>query len=84
MTALCLYLAFLFVGSCRNKGFTWHAGAASFSVNKCSCQMAATSRTNAELQRKAKTALNKATDPIEKLRLACLSRGASGIKGLGR
>lgn len=46
--------------------------------------MAATSRTNAELQRKAKSALNKATDPIEKLRLACLSRGASGIKGLGR
>ena len=46
--------------------------------------MAATSRTNAELQRKAKTAQKSATDPIEKLRLACLSRGASGIKGLGR
>lgn len=46
--------------------------------------MAATSRTNAELQRKAKLAQKGATDPIEKLRLACLSRGASGIKGLGR
>ena len=46
--------------------------------------MAATSRSNAELQRKAKLAQGKAKDPIEKLRLACLSRGASGIKGLGR
>lgn len=46
--------------------------------------MAATSRTNNELQRNAKKALGKATDPVEKLRLACLSRGASGIKGLGR
>ena len=46
--------------------------------------MAATSRTNAELKRKATSALEKASDPIEKLRLKCLSRGASGIKGLGR
>jgi len=46
--------------------------------------MAATSRTNAELQRKSNLALKTAKDPIEKLRLACLSRGASGIKGLGR
>lgn len=46
--------------------------------------MAATSRSNAELQRKAKLLEAKTTDPIEKLRLACLSRGASGIKGLGR
>lgn len=46
--------------------------------------MAATSRTNSELKRKANTALKQANDPIEKLRLACLSRGASGIKGLGR
>lgn len=46
--------------------------------------MAATSRTNSELQRKSNLALKTAKDPIEKLRLACLSRGASGIKGLGR
>ncbi|XP_066922113.1 calcyphosin-like protein [Clytia hemisphaerica] len=46
--------------------------------------MAATSRSNAELQRKAKLLGGKTKDPIEKLRLACLSRGASGIKGLGR
>ena len=46
--------------------------------------MAATSRSNAELQRKAKLLEGKTKDPIEKLRLACLSRGASGIKGLGR
>ena len=46
--------------------------------------MAATARTNNELKRKANSALSKATDPKEKLRLACLSRGASGIKGLGR
>lgn len=46
--------------------------------------MAATSRTNNELKRNANKALSKATDPVEKLRLQCLSRGASGIKGLGR
>ena len=46
--------------------------------------MAATARTNAELKRKANSAIKKTTDPAEKLRLACLSRGASGIKGLGR
>jgi len=46
--------------------------------------MAATSRSNAELQRKAKQLEKTAKDPVEKLRLACLSRGASGIKGLGR
>jgi len=46
--------------------------------------MAATSRTNNELKRNATQALSKTTDPVEKLRLQCLSRGASGIKGLGR
>eukprot|EP00794_Sanderia_malayensis_P008018 gene8018-8877_t len=46
--------------------------------------MAATSRSNAEMKRKAAQMKDKATNPVEKLRLACLSRGASGIKGLGR
>ncbi|XP_002156174.1 calcyphosin-like protein [Hydra vulgaris] len=46
--------------------------------------MPVTNRTNEALKRSATSALNKTTDPIEKLRLACLSRGAAGIKGLGR
>ena len=46
--------------------------------------MAATARQNRELQQKMKLQGAKATDPVEKLRCACLSRGASGIKGLGR
>ncbi|PAA47984.1 hypothetical protein BOX15_Mlig002765g1 [Macrostomum lignano] len=47
--------------------------------------MAATDRGSAELAAKAKKQLASGTkDPLEKLRLTCLSRGASGIKGLGR
>jgi len=46
--------------------------------------MACTGRGQKELVDKAKKALKTATDPVEKLRLQCLSRGASGIKGLGR
>lgn len=46
--------------------------------------MACTARGNRELQAKAKAQLQTAKDPIERLRLQCLSRGASGIKGLGR
>ncbi|EDV22333.1 uncharacterized protein TRIADDRAFT_28500 [Trichoplax adhaerens] len=46
--------------------------------------MAATSRHEAELKRKCQTALSKTQDPVEQLRLQCLSRGSSGIKGLGR
>ncbi|XP_065070277.1 calcyphosin-like protein isoform X2 [Rhopilema esculentum] len=46
--------------------------------------MAATARSNAEMKRKANQMKDKATCPVEKLRLACLSRGAGGIKGLGR
>ncbi|KAK9532101.1 hypothetical protein VZT92_009504 [Zoarces viviparus] len=33
---------------------------------------------------KAKRELEKCSDPLERLRLQCLSRGSSGIKGLGR
>lgn len=46
--------------------------------------MAATDRGNRELKMKAKAQLQTAVDPLERLRLQCLSRGASGIKGLGR
>ena len=46
--------------------------------------MAATSRMQAEMQKKAELALQTETDPILKLRNQCLARGAAGIKGLGR
>lgn len=46
--------------------------------------MACTERGNRELKHKAKEQLKSATDSLERLRLQCLARGASGIKGLGR
>lgn len=46
--------------------------------------MAATQRQSRELQQKCKEKLKTATDPVERLRLMCLKRGANGIKGLGR
>ena len=46
--------------------------------------MAATKRHEEDLKRKSKRQENKTDDPIEMLRLKCLARGASGIKGLGR
>lgn len=46
--------------------------------------MACTQRGNNELKMKAKKMMKDAKDPIEKLRYACLARGANGIKGLGR
>ena len=46
--------------------------------------MASTHRHEREMLNKAKRAYEATSDPIEKLRLACLSRGSSGIKGLGR
>ncbi|XP_075970862.1 calcyphosin-like protein isoform X2 [Anticarsia gemmatalis] len=46
--------------------------------------LSATSRQEEELMQKSARALAAATEPIDKLRLLCLSRGASGILGLGR
>jgi hypothetical protein len=46
--------------------------------------MAATSRSLNELKKKAEQAYKTTEDPIEKLRAACLMRGANGIKGLSR
>ncbi|XP_064605115.1 calcyphosin-like protein isoform X1 [Liolophura sinensis] len=46
--------------------------------------MAATRRTENEMKLKCSKQLAKATDPLEKLRLKCLARGANGIKGLAR
>lgn len=44
--------------------------------------MAASARLQKELQIKARQALVTAKDPLERLRAACLARGAQGIKGL--
>ncbi|KAJ2938248.1 hypothetical protein O0L34_g17590 [Tuta absoluta] len=42
------------------------------------------SRVEEELMQKSQRAVSNTTDPLEKLRLLCLARGASGIMGLGR
>ncbi|XP_064386901.1 calcyphosin-like protein [Halichondria panicea] len=46
--------------------------------------MAATQRHEDELMQASKRKAQTETDPVELLRLKCLSRGAAGIKGLGR
>lgn len=46
--------------------------------------MAGTARHDYEMTMKAKKQLHTVKNPIEKLRLQCLARGSSGIKGLGR
>lgn len=46
--------------------------------------MAATVRGENEMKAKARKIAATTTDPVEKLRCQCLSRGASGIKGLAR
>ncbi|KAM4719642.1 calcyphosine-like b isoform 1-T1 [Anableps anableps] len=45
--------------------------------------MAGTSRHDREMAQKAKQRLSGCSDPVERLRLQCLTRGSSGIKGLG-
>ncbi|XP_062334493.1 calcyphosine-like b isoform X1 [Osmerus eperlanus] len=46
--------------------------------------MAGTSRHDREMAMNAKKQLSSCSDPVERLRLQCLSRGSAGIKGLGR
>uniref|UniRef100_A0A671VDX0 Calcyphosine-like b n=1 Tax=Sparus aurata TaxID=8175 RepID=A0A671VDX0_SPAAU len=46
--------------------------------------MAGTSRHDKEMAMDAKRRLSECSDPVERLRLQCLARGSSGIKGLGR
>lgn len=46
--------------------------------------MACTADEEAHLRQKAEQGLKNSTSPIQKLRYACLMRGANGIKGLGR
>ena len=46
--------------------------------------MADVGRQEAEMMKDCQLKAGEATDPVEKLRLSLLARGASGIKGLGR
>lgn len=46
--------------------------------------MASTHRHEAELKSRSLRACQTTKDPLELLRLKCLARGASGIKGIGR
>ncbi|XP_068127267.1 calcyphosin [Hyperolius riggenbachi] len=46
--------------------------------------MASVTQLEREMITKAQRQIPQCQDPIEKLRLMCLARGASGIKGLGR
>ncbi|KAM6902378.1 calcyphosine-like b isoform 1-T1 [Xenentodon cancila] len=46
--------------------------------------MAGTSRHDREMAMRAQQQLSGVSDPVERLRLQCLTRGSSGIKGLGR
>lgn len=46
--------------------------------------MAGTARHDREMATNAQRRLSECTDPVERLRLQCLIRGSSGIKGLSR
>ncbi|NWY73541.1 CAPSL protein, partial [Erithacus rubecula] len=47
-------------------------------------QMPGTPRHDKEMITKAKASLLKTSDPLERIRLQCLTKGSAGIKGLGR
>ena len=44
----------------------------------------ASDRANSSIKEEAKRKLQNCSDPVEKLRCFCLTRGATGILGLGR
>ena len=44
----------------------------------------ASDRANSSIEEEAKRKLQNCSDPVEKLRCFCLTRGATGILGLGR
>lgn len=46
--------------------------------------MSLSPRSEAKLKKENYDKIKLAKDPVDKLRLTCLSRGANGIKGLGR
>lgn len=76
-------------GRCYGNGkieSSWLSKGAIFVTHNRHKNMAATSRSDTEMRQKCKKMLNskQAQDPIERLRLQCLSRGSAGIKGIGR
>lgn len=76
-------------GRCHSNGIikpSWIAKGAIFVTHNRDWNMAATARSDAQMRQKCKKMLGSkgSQDPIERLRLQCLSRGSAGIKGIGR
>lgn len=55
-----------------------------FSIERSTVTMAATELHEEEMKKKCQRQATDAKEPLEKLRLCLLSKGASGIKGLSR